>query len=356
MTRKEQIENHFKGGEKTNQNLIALQVYVKNYIQRHFPPPYTRYEIIQDSDVQSRAYGAVIDLLRDKPSFLMELTQADFSEFNFEIDYKYKADMRSAFRIELYKLSDIIRNERKRFKRSEYFSYDTKTKVYTIEISSPLFAHPLVRQGDYSLKKDDYGTYDLFLKIKGSNERVGCFSSLIEASQMLSDELDKAYERMPILLNDACHRGEEDLFCLCRKDYRVRMLSDKVLTKFIDSYERPEPRKYGVYKNGNSRYDQFFVDANEADRIKLGGQVADIVVDNIPHKAASDLCRSLLQAKDLYEESNQSNYMIDKLTKRIEEEQAELDSNAFKYIELSEELKKDYNIDINDIIKKEAES
>jgi hypothetical protein len=55
MTRKEQIENHFKGGEKTNKNLVALQVYVKNYIQDNYPPPYTQYETMSDDDVASRA-------------------------------------------------------------------------------------------------------------------------------------------------------------------------------------------------------------------------------------------------------------------------------------------------------------
>ena len=71
MTRKEQIENHFKGGEKTNKNLVGLHTYVKNYIEDRYPAPYTQYEVMSDEEVESLAHSAPYNLYSENPFILV---------------------------------------------------------------------------------------------------------------------------------------------------------------------------------------------------------------------------------------------------------------------------------------------
>ena len=354
MTRKEQIENHFRGGEKTNKNLVGLQTYVKNYIEDHYPAPYTQYEVMSDNDVDSRARSASYDLFSDNPPFLMDFTSQEKHEFNFEIEYRYKKDVRVAFRNELYRIADAIRKARKSFKRGDYFSYDKETKHYTIADGSPLMRHKFIQAGDYHLQKDEYGQYDLVLMRNGESGYVSCFSSLIEAAHELPEELEKAYSKLEEFLETACHRGIDDLLSLCQKDYVMRRLSDKVLNDFIDSYERPAPRKYGVYKYKGKRYRRFFVDINEEERLKLSPNRgdADIVVDNIPYKEAEELFDKLEESANFYNASLRLNSSVAKLALRLEEEQGKLDEAATRYLTAAQEISDMYNVKlINEFVK-----
>ncbi len=359
MTRQEQIENHFKGGEKTNKNLVGLQTYVKNYMEDKFPAPYSQYEIMSDNDVDSRARNFIYDLLDENPPFLMKFSEQDRKEFNFDIEYRYRADILNAFRNELYRVADTIRRERKGFKRSDYFSYDKETKRYTVGDGSPLLASKFIEADSYYLEKDEYGSYDLFLMRDGVPHVVSTFSSLIEAAHELPAELDKAYSKLEKFLETVCHRGFDDLLFLCQKDYLFKRLSDKVLEEFIDSYERPAPRKYGVYKYKGERYRRFFVDINEKERLKLSPNkdVADVIMDNIPYKEAEELCDKLVVSSNYYNASLMLNASVAKLALRLEEEQEKLDKAATRYLAVSEEIRDTYNIKItNELIKAKAES
>lgn len=362
MTRKEQIENHFRGGEKTNKNLVALQVYVKNYIEDHYPAPYTQYEVMSDNDVDARARSASYDLFSDNPPFLMDFTSQEKHEFNFEIEYRYKKDVRVAFRNELYRIADTIRKERKGFKRSDYFSYDKETKHYTIADGSPLMRHKFIQAGDYYLKKDEYGSYDVFITRNGESKvvyYVSCFSSLIEAAHSLPEELEKGYSNLEKFLETACHRGIDDLLSLCQKDYLTRRLSDKVLNDFIDSYERPAPRKYGVYKYKGKRYRRFFVDINEEERLKLSPNRgdADIVLDNLPYKKAEELLDKLEDYANFYNATIKLTSSVANLAVRLEEEQGKLDEAATRYLTMAKEIKDMYNVNLtNESIEEETES
>lgn len=362
MTRQEQIENHFKGGEKTNKNLVALQAYVKNYIEDHYPPPYTQYEVMSDNDVDYRARSASYDLFSDNPPFLMDFTSQEKHEFNFEIEYRYKKDVRVAFRNELYRIADTIRKERKGFKRGDYFSYDKETKHYTIADGSPLMRHKFIQAGDYYLKKDGYGSYDMFITRNGESKvvhSVSCFSSLIDAAHELPEELEKAYSKLEKFLEDACHRGIDDLLSLCQKDYVMKRLSDKVLKEFIDSYERPAPRKYAVYKYKKEGYRRFFVDINEEERLKLSPNrgVADVLLDNLPYKEADALCDKLEESANFYNASLRLNSSVAKLALRLEEEQGKLDEAATSYLTVAQEISDMYNIKVtNEFIEAETQS
>lgn len=359
MTRKEQIENHFKGGEKTNKNLVALQVYVKNYIQDNYPPPYTQYETMSDDDVASRASNAMYDLFCANPPFLMDFTSEEKYKFNWEIEFRYRADIRGAFRRELYLVASNIHKSRKGFKRSDYFKYDKESKRYAINAGSTLSAHKLIEPDDYYLQKDEYGQYDLFLMRNGESGYVSCFLSLIEAAHELPAKLEKAYSKLEEFLETACHRGFDDLLTLCQNDYLMRRLSDKVLKEFIDSYERPAPRKYGVYKYKNERYHRFFVDINEEERLKVSPNkgVAELVVDNLPYKDAEALCEKLEESANFYNASLKLNSSVANLVLRLEEEQGKLDEASTRYLAVAEEIRDTYNIKVtNEFIKAEAQS
>ena len=359
MTRKEQIENHFKGGEKTNKNLIALQAYVNKYIEDNYLPPYTQYEVMSDNDVDSRARIASYDLLKESPPFLMEFTRQDKDEFYWEIEYRYKSDIIRAFRNELYCIANTIRKERKGFKRGDYFSYNKETKRYTISNDSPLLDYKFIEADDYYLQKDGYGSYDCRLVRDGEDSFVSCFSSLIEAAHELPTQLEKAHSKLGGFLDTACHQGHDDLLSLCQKDYVMRRLSEKVLKDFIDSYERPAPRKYGVYKYKGNRYRRFFVDINEEERLKLSPNRgdADIVVNNLPHKKADELCDKLEESANFYNASLRLNSSVANLALRLEEEQRKLDEAATRYMNASQEISDMYNIKVtNESIKEETES
>lgn len=359
MTRQEQIENHFRGGEKTNKNLVGLQTYVKNYIEDHYPAPYTQYEVMSDNDVDSRARSASYDLFSDNPPFLMDFTSQEKHEFNFEIEYKYKADIRSAFRNELYRIADTIRKERKGFKRGDYFSYDKETKHYTIGDDSPLLGYNFIQADTYYLKKDRHGSYECFIVCDGEDRYTTCFSSLIEAAHSLPEELSKSYSNLEKFLETACHRGIDDLLSLCQRDFLMRRLSDKVLNDFIDSYERPAPRKYGVYKYKGKRYRRFFVDINEEERLKLSPNRgdADIVVDNLPYKEAEELFDKLEESANFYNASLRLNSSVAKLALRLEEEQGKLDEAATRYLTAAQEISDMYNVKVtNEFIEAETQS
>jgi len=354
MTRQEQIENHFRGGEKTNKNLVGLQTYVKNYIEDHYPAPYTQYEVMSDNDVDSRARSASYDLFSDNPPFLMDFTSQEKHEFNFEIEYKYKADIRVAFRNELYRIADTIRKERKGFKRGDYFSYDKETKHYTIGDDSPLLGYNFIQADTYYLKKDRYGSYECFIVCDGEDRYTTCFSSLIEAAHSLPEELEKAYSNLEKFLETACHRGIDDLLSLCQRDYLMRRLSDKVLNDFIDSYERPAPRKYGVYKYKGKRYRRFFVDINEEERLKLSPNRgdADVVVNNIPYKEAEGLLDKLEDSANFYNATIRLTSSVANLAVRLEEEQGKLDEAATRYLTAAQEISDMYNVKlINEFVK-----
>ncbi len=357
MTRQEQIQNHFKGGEKTNKKLVALQTYVKNYIEDHYPPPYTQYEVMSDNDVDSRACRASYDLLAESHPFLLDFTSQEKHEFNFDIEYKYKADIRGAFRNEFYRVADTIRKERKGFKRGDYFSYNKETKRYTVGEGSPLLDDKFIEADCYYLQNDGYGSYDCFVVCDGDDKRVSCFSSLIEAAPELPTQLEKAHSKLESFLDTACHRGFDDLLSLCQKDYLMRRLSEKVLKGFIESYERPAPRKYGVYKYKGKRYRRFFVDINEEERLKLSPNRgdADVVVDNLPYKEAEGLCDKLEESANFYNASLRLNSDVAKLALRLEEEQGKLDEAATRYLTVAQEISDMYNIKVtNEFIKKEA--
>ncbi len=357
MTRQEQIQNHLKGGEKTNKKLVALQTYVKNYIEDHYPPPYTQYEVMSDNDVDSRACRASYDLLAESHPFLLDFTSQEKHEFNFDIEYKYKADIRGAFRNEFYRVADTIRKERKGFKRGDYFSYNKETKRYTVGDGSPLLADKFIEADCYYLQNDGYGSYDCFVVCDGDDKRVSCFSSLIEAAHELPTQLEKAHSKLESFLDTACHRGFDDLLSLCQKDYLMRRLSEKVLKGFIESYERPAPRKYGVYKYKGKRYRRFFVDINEEERLKLSPNRgdADVVVDNLPYKEAEELCDKLEESANFYNASLRLNSSVAKLALRLEEEQGKLDEAATRYLTVAQEISDMYNIKVtNEFIKKEA--
>ena len=359
MTRKEQIENHFKGGEKTNKNLVALQVYVKNYIQDNYPPPYTQYETMSDDDVASRANTAMYRLLEENPPFLMDFTSEEKYKLNWEIEFRYRADIRGAFRRELYLVASNIHKSRKGFKRSDYFKYDKESKRYAINTGSTLSTHKFIEADDYYLKKDGYGSYDCCIVRDGEDSFVSCFSSLIEAAHELPGQLERAYSKLEGFLDTACHQGHDDLLTLCHKDYVMRRLSDKVLKDFIESYERPAPRKYGVYKYKNERYRRFFVDINEEERLKMSPNkgVAELVVDNLPYKDAEALCEKLEESANFYNASLKLNSSVANLVLRLEEEQGKLDEASTRYLAVAEEIRDTYNIKVtNEFIKAEAQS
>ena len=350
MTRQEQIENHFKGGEKTNKNLVALQTYVKNYIEDHYPAPYTQYEVISIIDADSRAQKALYDLLDDNPPFLMQFTSLELREFNFYIEYKYKSDIRSAFRNELYGISDVIRKARKSFKRGDYFSYDKETKHYTIGDDSPLVGYKFIEADTYYLKKDRHGSYECFIVCDGEDRYTTCFSSLIEAAHNLPEQLSKSYSKLEKFLEDACHRGLDDLLSLCHKDYSMRRLSDKVLNDFIDSYERPAPRKYGVYKF--KPQGRFFVDINEEERLKLSPHrgVADIIVNNIPYLEAVQLRDKLQGTSDFWYRSIKLQKSIDRMTELLEKEMEMLDEVGDLYLESIRDIKDSYGVQFQELM------
>lgn len=352
MTRIEQIQNHFKGGEKTNKKLVALQTYVKNYIQDHYPPPYTQYEVMSDNKVESLAHSASYDLYSDNPPFLMDFTSQEKHEFSFEIEYRYKSDIRGAFRNELYRVADTIRKERKGFKRGDYFSYDKETKRYIVGDGSPLLANKFIEADDYYLQKDEYGSYDCFIVCDGDDRSVSCFSSLIEAAHVLPTELDKVGSKLEAFLETACHRGFDDLLSLCQKDYLMRRLSDKVLKGFIDSYERPAPRKYGVYKYKSEQCSRFFVDISEEERLKLSPNKgdADIVVDNLPCKEAGELCDKLSEASHFWYKSIRLQKSIDIMTERLEEEMRSLDEAGDSYLEKVRYIKGSYDVQFQELM------
>jgi hypothetical protein len=359
MTRKEQIENHFKGGEKTNKNMVALQTYVKNYIEDHYPSPYTQYEVMSDDDVESRASKALYDLFDDKPPFLLEFTSEEKYQFSWDIEFRYRSDIRGAFRRELYLIADAIRKARRGFKRSDYFSYDKETKRYTICANSPLSSHKFIEADAYYLQKDEYGQYDLFITRNGESKRASCFSSLIEAAHELPTQLEKSHSKLEGFLETLCHRGFDDLLTLCQKDYLMRRLSDKVIKEFIDSYERPSPRKYGVYKYKGERLRRFFVDINEEERLKLSADrgVADVLLDNLPYKEADALCDKLEESANFYNASLRLNSSVAKLALRLEEEQGKLDEAATSYLTVSQEISDMYNIKVtNEFIEAETQS
>jgi len=139
----------------------------------------------------------------------------------------------------------------------------------------------------------------------------------------------------------------------------MRRLSDKVLNDFIDSYERPAPRKYGVYKYKGERYRRFFVDINEKERLKLSPNrgVADVVLDNLPYKEANTLCDKLEESANFYKASLLLNSSVAKLALRLEEEQGKLDEAATRYLAVAQEISDMYNIKVtNEFIEAETQS
>ena len=350
MTRKEQIENHFKGGEKTNKNLVGLHTYVKNYIEDRYPAPYTQYEVMSDEEVESLAHSAPYNLYSENPPFLMQFTSLELHEFSFEIDYKYKADIRSAFRNELYRIAGAIRKARKGFKRSDYFIYDKETKRYAISNDSSLLDYKFIEADDYYLQKDGYGSYDCRIVRDGEDSFVSCFSSLIEAAHELPTQLEKAHSKLGGFLDTACHRGIDDLLSLCHKDYVMRRLSDKTLKDFIDSYERPAPRKYGVYKY--KPHGRFFVDNNEEERLKLSPNsgVADVVVNNIPYLEAEQLRDKLQETSDFWYRSIKLQKSIDRMTELLEKDMEMLDEVADLYLERVRYIKGSYDVQFQELM------
>jgi len=134
----------------------------------------------------------------------------------------------------------------------------------------------------------------------------------------------------------------------------MRRLSDKVLNDFIDSYERPAPRKYGVYKYKGKRYRRFFVDINEEERLKLSPNRgdADVVVNNIPYKEAEGLLDKLEDSANFYNATIRLTSSVANLAVRLEEEQGKLDEAATRYLTAAQEISDMYNVKlINEFVK-----
>jgi hypothetical protein len=139
----------------------------------------------------------------------------------------------------------------------------------------------------------------------------------------------------------------------------MRRLSDKTLKDFIDSYERPAPLKYGVYKYRGKRYRRFFVDINEEERFKLSPNKgdADIVIDNLPYKKAEELLDKLEDSANSYNATIKLTSSVANLAVRLEEEQGKLDEAATRYLTMAQEISDMYNIKItNESIEEETES
>jgi hypothetical protein len=63
---------------------------------------------MSDDDVASRANTAMYRLLEENPPFLMDFTSEEKYKFNWEIEFRYRADIRGAFRRELYLVASNI--------------------------------------------------------------------------------------------------------------------------------------------------------------------------------------------------------------------------------------------------------